>query len=59
MKNPTKSARGGEILYSAPELEVLRIDVEQGFSMSVKGGWENSLDPKRTWDYTNEENLFY
>ena len=59
MKNPTKIVREGKTVYSAPDLEALYIDIEQGFQASItSGNWDSALNPDRTWGYTEENELF-
>ncbi len=49
--------RGGG--YSAPELEAFSIYVEQGFQSSVvTSNWDSALESERTWETTNETELF-
>lgn len=58
MKKPILNTRGGEFDYSAPTLEILSVNVEQGFatSGSERDYWAD-IDP---WDdEIGEEVDFY
>lgn len=46
--------------YSAPTLEAFSIQVEQGFQSSavVTSNWDSALESERTWETTNETELF-
>lgn len=56
MKKPILNSRGGEFDYSAPTLEILSVNVEQGFAASEKDSWAD-IDP---WDDENGEEVnFY
>lgn len=43
MKKPILNSRGGEFDYSAPTLEILSVNVEQGFATSGSS-WDNYGD---------------
>ncbi|WP_302251908.1 hypothetical protein [uncultured Alistipes sp.] len=49
MKKPILNTRGGEFDYSAPTLEILYVNVEQGFATSP--GDTNIYDD---WGYDDE-----
>ena len=57
--NNFQSLRGGDFSnYTSPDLEVLPVDVEQGFAGSLEISWDGSLDSQTTWDYVDESELF-
>ncbi len=43
MKKPILNTRGGEFDYSAPTLEILSVNVEQGFA-ATSPSWEDYGD---------------
>lgn len=53
MKKPILNTRGGEFDYSAPTLEILSVNVEQGFAASpVVEDYSDYGDPgKDLYDY--------